>query len=72
MLKLGIYKHYKNKLEYKVLCVANEEADPSVELVIYNALYEDQKIWARPIKSFTEILDIDGQQVPRFEFLKDN
>ncbi len=72
MLKLGVYQHYKNQKEYNVLCIALEEANPNSELVIYQALYDDQKIWARPIESFREILDINGKPTPRFQFLRDN
>ena len=35
-------------------------------------LYCDKdNLWARPLQMFLEIVEINGQKVPRFEFLTD-
>ena len=49
-MKIGYYKHYKNK-HYKVLGVANH-SETLEELVLYQALYGEQKLWVRPKDMF--------------------
>ncbi len=66
----GIYRHYKGNL-YKVLHVAlhTETEEP---LVIYQALYGAQKIWARPLDMFIETVTLpDGSIVPRFALIEE-
>jgi len=70
-VKTGVYKHYKNK-EYKVLYTA-VNTENKEEVVVYQAMYGDGKIWVRPKKMFLEEVEIDGQKKPRFQFiLEDN
>ena len=68
-MKTGKYKHYKGNM-YEVLFVAihSETEEP---LVIYKALYGEQKIWARPLKMFSEMVEYKGRMVPRFEYVVD-
>lgn len=67
-LPLGKYRHYKGK-EYEVIGVARH-SETQEELVVYKALYqpEGENLWVRPLKMFTEILTIEGKEVPRFRF----
>ncbi|MFY9308065.1 MAG: DUF1653 domain-containing protein [Bacteroidia bacterium] len=67
-LPLGKYRHYKGK-EYEVIGVARH-SETLEELVVYKALYqpEGENLWVRPLKMFTEILTIEGKEVPRFRF----
>ena len=69
MLKLGKYKHYKGN-EYKVLGVA-KHSETLEELVVYETLYENKTspLWVRPLKMFIEEVEIDGNKMPRFEYL---
>jgi hypothetical protein len=67
MLKLGKYKHYKGK-EYKVIGVA-KHSETLEDLVVYQKLYDDHLLWVRPLKMFTEDVEINGNKIPRFEYI---
>lgn len=70
-IQKGTYRHNKKGQLYEVIGVAlqTETNDP---LVIYRPLYENEyKLFARPYEMFTEEVEINGQQVPRFEKLDD-
>lgn len=74
-IKLGKYKHFKGKL-YRVIGTGRNSENPDEEFVIYQALYNDDKfgdnqIWIRSKKMFLENVNIDGKEVPRFEFIGD-
>ena len=75
----GLYQHYSGK-KYEVIGQARYSEDPNKEFVIYKQLYESQirgtttnlpvgTLWARPLESFVETVEINGQQVPRFKKL---
>lgn len=63
----GVYRHYKGAL-YRVLHVA-QHSDSQEKLVVYEALYEQGQIWARPLDAFSESVFIDGRAMRRFEYL---
>lgn len=69
-LKLGIYKHYKGNL-YEVSAIARH-SETEEELVVYKALYGDRGTWLRPLDMFCEDVVIDGENLPRFEFIEDS
>jgi hypothetical protein len=59
------YRHYKGN-EYLVLHVA-KHSENLEELVIYQALYGERGIWARPLLMFIEKVMVNGAEVNRFE-----
>lgn len=65
----GIYRHFKGN-RYEVLYVAQHTENKKL-LVIYKALYGDQKIYARPLRMFASKVDRfkypDAKQEYRFE-----
>lgn len=65
----GIYKHYKNK-KYKVICEAIH-SETKERVVVYQCLYGDYSMWVRPKEMFIELVEVDGNQLPRFEFLSE-
>lgn len=64
----GIYRHYKGNL-YEVLELARH-SETEQELVVYRALYGDYGVWVRPLAMFTETVQTEQGEVPRFELVK--
>lgn len=67
-LKTGFYRHYKGQ-QYAVMGVARH-SETEEELVVYRALYGDHGLWVRPLRMFTETVEIDGEAIPRFAWEK--
>lgn len=63
----GIYKHYKGN-KYRVLNVA-KHSETLEDLVVYQALYGEQNIWARPLDMFLENICRDGKTFERFSYV---
>ena len=64
----GIYRHYKGSL-YQVLHTA-QHSETQEELVVYRCLYGEYGVWVRPLSMFSETVEVEGKQVPRFELIK--
>ena len=64
---LGRYRHFKGN-EYIVLGVA-WHSETEEELVVYRQDYGERGLWVRPLAMFLETVEMDGQLVPRFEFV---
>ena len=72
--KNKIYRHFKNK-DYKVLHIA-EHTETNELMVIYQALYGEYKIYARPYDMFASKVDRvkypNVEQKYRFEEIEEN
>lgn len=64
----GIYRHYKGNL-YQVLHTA-QHSETVEALVVYRCLYGEYSVWVRPLAMFTETVEVDGKEIPRFELIK--
>ncbi|MFT6222107.1 MAG: hypothetical protein ACJA0C_001515 [Candidatus Endobugula sp.] len=64
----GLYKHYKGQ-DYQVIEVARH-SETQEWLVVYRCLYGDSSLWVRPYDMFVETVLIDGEEKPRFEYIK--
>jgi len=64
-----VYHHFKGR-DYKVLCLATNTENEEL-MVVYEALYDEHKIWVRPYDMFTDLVDIkkypNTKQKYRFE-----
>jgi hypothetical protein len=56
------YRHYKGGL-YELVCEAVLEADHS-PVIVYRG--QDGTTWVRPRAVFFEMVEFDGQRIPRF------
>ena len=64
----GRYRHYKGG-EYQVYGTAHHSETEEL-LVVYRPLYGEGDLWVRPLKMFSETVDVSGKKVPRFELVK--
>ena len=66
-LKAGRYRHFKGK-EYEVITVA-KDSETLEETVVYRALYGECGYWVRPLTMFCEMVTVEGQTMPRFQYI---
>jgi hypothetical protein len=66
-VKPGRYRHYKGN-EYTVIGIARH-SETEEELVVYRQEYGNHGLWVRPKAMFVETVKMDGQIVPRFEYI---
>ncbi|MBO5301254.1 MAG: DUF1653 domain-containing protein [Peptococcaceae bacterium] len=67
----GIYRHYKGNL-YKALYVATH-TETEEPLAVYQALYGEHGIWARPLAMFLDDVTLpDGSVVQRFTLVEES
>ena len=68
-MKLGIYRHYKNK-EYEVIGIA-KNSEALTDYVVYKARYANElsELWIRRVDDFNEVVVVDGVETPRFTYI---
>ena len=67
----GVYRHYKGNL-YQALYVATH-TETEEPLAIYQALYGEHGIWARPLAMFLDDVTLpDGSVVQRFTLVEES
>ena len=59
----GVYRHYKGSL-YTVLMQATH-SETQEDMVVYLS-QETQKVWVRPAKMFSELIELNGRRIRRF------
>ena len=67
--KPGRYRHFKGK-DYELLFTARHSETEEL-MVVYRALYGEGGIWVRPAAMWNEIVERDGQRLPRFRPIGD-
>ena len=66
-IQRGTYRHFKGG-EYHVIGVATH-SETGEQMVIYQALYGDHALWARPAAMWFQTVMYQGRQVPRFTYI---
>ena len=68
-IKKGRYRHYKGA-EYQVIDIARH-SETEEWFVVYETRYADEapSTWIRPASMFTEIVEVGGEEIERFQFL---
>lgn len=64
MIELGKYKHYKGN-EYEVIGIG-KHSETMEELVFYRDVHDTDKLWARPISMWDEVVKVGDKEVKRF------
>jgi cyclomaltodextrinase len=59
-----IYEHFKGN-RYRLVGVATH-TETHEAMVVYQALYGDCELWVRPASMFEEMVEHNGQIIPRF------
>ena len=67
-VKLGKYRHFKGG-EYQVLHVGYH-SETGEEMVVYQALYGENRIWVRPAAMWDETVERDGKTFSRFTYVE--
>lgn len=64
MQKTQYFRHFKGNY-YKLLHIALN-SETTERMVVYQALYGEQKVWVRPYDMFFETIERDGRLMKRF------
>ena len=67
-LKSGLNRHYKGN-DYFVFQVSTHR-ETRESLVFYRCLYGDYSWWVRPLDMFLETVELAGETIPRFRFVR--
>jgi len=67
-VKIGRYRHYKGQ-EFTVIGVA-VHTETEEELIVYRKEFDDHGLRVRPKDQFLGMVEVEGEMVPRFQYLK--
>ena len=67
-MHLGLYQHYKGNY-YQVIGICRH-SETLEEMVVYRALYADYGLWVRPRQIFETLINYNGLEQPRFQFIR--
>jgi hypothetical protein len=67
-VKMGRYRHYKGQ-EFTVIGVA-VHSETEEELVVYRKEFDDRGLRVRPKDQFLAMVEVEGEMVPRFQYLR--
>jgi hypothetical protein len=72
-VKLGKYRHYKGDVVEVIGKALHSET--LEEFVVYRHITgkhaEEPYYWVRPLKMFTESVELEGKKIPRFEYISE-
>ncbi len=68
-MKKGVYRNFKGS-QYELLYIA-KHSETLEDMVVYKALYGEGGIWVRPLSMWNELVELNGAQVKRFEYIGD-
>lgn len=66
-MKTGRYRHYKGN-DYLVIEMARH-SETEEEMVVYRQDYGERGLWVRPKTMFLETVEVDGRELPRFQYI---
>ncbi len=58
------FRHYKGN-EYRIVAIA-KHTETLEDLIVYQDINDESKIWARPRAMFEDEIEVDGKNVRRF------
>lgn len=65
----GVYRHFKGR-EYHLLGMA-KHSETLEDMVVYRAMYAERGLWVRPLAMWSEWVERDGYQGPRFVWVRE-
>ncbi len=68
MTKPGVYQHYKGN-RYTLIAIA-VHSETLEKMVVYKALYGEGTVWVRPLSMWNALVEVDGKQIPRFQYVE--
>jgi len=66
-IMLGVYRHFKGN-QYEVVGFAKHSESLEI-MIIYKAMYGNRDTWVRPLSMWEELVEVDGNNVKRFEYV---
>jgi len=65
----AVYEHYKGK-RYKFVGIS-KHSETLEEMVVYRQMYGEKGLWVRPKAMFFEMVEVNGESIPRFKRIEE-